>query len=153
MAKNEKYAGFFIRFLAGIIDTLILIPFLIILTFLFGFDGYQIVQTSVGKEMILENNSPLNNQLIDLSFYIICLIYLTYFLASKSQATIGKKITKIYVGNFDGSKLSLQKSLLRSLVAVLTAFTLGIGFLIVIFHKEKAALHDIICKTRVFHKK
>ena len=59
----------------------------------------------------------------------------------------------IYVGNRDGSRLSWQKSLMRALASMLTSATLGLGFLLVIFTKEKTALHDIICNTRVFHGK
>jgi uncharacterized RDD family membrane protein YckC len=57
------------------------------------------------------------------------------------------------VGNCDGSKISPIKSFCRAIASVLTSATLGIGFLLVIFTKEKTALHDIICKTRVFHGK
>jgi uncharacterized RDD family membrane protein YckC len=77
---------------------------------------------------------------------------LTYFLSRTDQATLGKKIAGIYVGNVDGSKLTWQRALYRALASILTACTLGIGFLFVLFTKEKTALHDVICKTRVFYR-
>jgi uncharacterized RDD family membrane protein YckC len=46
-----------------------------------------------------------------------------------------------------------MKALARALASLLTAATLGLGFLMVIFTKEKIALHDLICGTRVFHGK
>ena len=57
----------------------------------------------------------------------------------------------IYVGNLDGSKLSKKRSLARSLMSIVTSSTLGIGFLPVLFTKERVSLHDLICKTRVFY--
>jgi uncharacterized RDD family membrane protein YckC len=59
----------------------------------------------------------------------------------------------IYVGNRDGSKLSAAKAIARALARYLSAATLGIGYLPIIFTTEKTALHDLICNTRVFHGK
>jgi len=138
MPETEKYAGFWIRFFAGVLDIAFLIfPFAIIY-FSFGFNDFGSMEEA-------SHNSTLN-----FISYGISIIYLGYFLSSKKQATIGKRILGIYVGNPDGSKLSLQKSIWRALASILTSATLGIGFLLVIFTKEKTAMHDILCNTRVF---
>ncbi len=143
MSETKKYAGFWIRFCAGVLDIAFLIfPFAVI-SFSFGLADIN----SIGDS--LDSSSPHSSTLNFIS-YGISIIYLGYFLSSKKQATIGKRILGIYVGNPDGSKLSLQKSIWRALASILTSATLGIGFLLVIFTKEKTAMHDILCNTRVF---
>lgn len=143
MSDNKKYAGFLIRILAGIIDLIVLLPPLIILAYLF----LDLNNSLPLEEFLRENEDELN--IISL---IISIPYLTYFISSNAQATPGKKALGIYVGNLDGSKLSRRKSFARSLMSVVTSMTLGIGFLSVLFTKEKISLHDFVCKTRVFYK-
>lgn len=150
---RKNFASFRIRLAAGLIDAVVLVPFLVILTYLFGNEGYELIKVDDEFFSYLAKDNPTEIRLIDYLFYLIALIYSTYLIAAKSQATIGKKITGIYVGNLNGSRLSLQKSLMRALVSILTIFTFGLGFLLVIFTKEKTALHDIICRTRVFRKR
>ena len=145
MLDDKKYAGFFIRILAGIIDIIFLLPiFLILGIFLLNLD---LSNTSRLLIDIANHEDEIN--LISLA---ISIPYLTYFVSSNSQATLGKKMLKIYVGNLDGSKLSKQQSLARSIMSIVTSITLGIGFLSVLFTKEKVSLHDFVCKTRVFYK-
>ncbi|MBL6664333.1 MAG: RDD family protein [Rickettsiales bacterium] len=143
MSHNKKYAGFFIRLLAGIIDVIVLLPPLFILSYLL----IDFSSTSSLTTILKENENTLN-----IISVIITIPYLTYFIASNSQATIGKKALGIYVGNIDASQLSHKRSLSRSLMSAVTSMTLGIGFLSVLFTKEKISLHDFICKTRVFYK-
>jgi len=149
----QNFAGFRIRFLAGLVDSLVLMPFFIILIYLFGTEGYELVRVDEDFFASLPNAGEGKNRIVDYISYAISIAYLTYFAAQKGQATLGKKFFGIYVGNIDGSRLSWQKSLGRALASILTACTLGLGFLLVIFTKEKTALHDMICHTRVFYRK
>ena len=145
MSENKKYAGFFIRILAGILDLIILLPPLLLAI-------YLLLNLDFSNPTQLMNNIYRYEDEINIISIIMSIAYITHFLSSNAQATIGKKILKIYVGNIDGSKLSKKQSLARSLMSVVTSMTLGIGFLSVLFTKEKISLHDFICKTRVFHK-
>ena len=152
--EEKLFAGFWVRFFAGLLDFLFLMPFFIILIYFFGIDDYAIMKI---------NNDYFNystfsavghdNRIVNILYHIIYIAYLSYFVAGKKQATLGKRLMGIYVANRDGSKLTCQKSLARALASILTSMTLGLGFLIVAFTKEKTALHDIICNTRVFYGK
>jgi len=145
MSEDKKYAGFSIRILAGILDLIVLLPPLLI--FAFAFLSLDFSDTA----SLLKNISQYENE-INLISLIITIPYLTYFVSSNSQATLGKRMLRIYVGNLDGSKLSKKRSLARSLMSVVTSSTLGIGFLSVLITKERISLHDFIYKTRVFYK-
>lgn len=144
---NKKFAGFFIRILAGIIDLIVLLPPLIIISLLFLLPELQKVNNTNILFFIKENEN-----LINIISLIISLAYLTYFVSSNKQGSIGKIVLGIYIGNIDGSKLSKTRSLYRALMTIITSMTLGLGFLLVLFNKEKISLHDFICKTRVFYK-
>ena len=150
---KKDYAGFWVRFFAGLLDAMFLLPILALLIYFFGVDEYQMIKIDDDFHSYSYLGASGSNQIIDLISYGLSLAYLVYFVASKQQATLGKRIMGIYVGNPDGSKLTWQKAAARALASFLTSMTLGLGFLLLIFTKEKTALHDLICNTRVFHGK
>lgn len=150
--EEDKFAGFWIRFHAGALDILFLTVFLISLVFIFGLDDYYRQNFAALINGLPPTPSP-DKALATFLQYGLSIAYVSYFVASSKQATIGKRLTKIYVGNRDGSQLNPIKSFARSAAAILTSFTLGIGFIIAVFSKEKVTLHDFICNTRVFHGK
>ena len=63
--------------------------------------------------------------------------------------TLGKFVFGITVMH-DGRKLSWQRSLARLAAKKLNLATLMIGYVMALFDKDHKALHDYICKTRVF---
>jgi uncharacterized RDD family membrane protein YckC len=152
--EKKDFAGFWVRFFASLLDTAFLLPFLVILVHIFSVNEYQMIKIDDAFHSYSYLGASSTNRFIDILTYAISIAYLGYFLTTKKQATLGKRILGIYVGNPDGSKLTPQKSVARALASILTAaVTLGLGFLLIIFTKEKTALHDIICNTRVFHGK
>ena len=82
---------------------------------------------------------------------IIAVSYDTYFIG-KYGATLGKMACKIKVVTADGGKVSYARALGRHFAKLLSAFTCFIGYIIAIFDKEKRALHDHLCNTRVVNK-
>ncbi|MBM5782448.1 MAG: RDD family protein [Pelagibacterales bacterium] len=148
-----QYAGFWVRFFAGLLDLIFLLPIFIILVYYFGFDDFQAFQASGESFSYSSFSASEEGKSVEIIMDFLSVIYLSYFVAGKKQATLGKRIMGIYVGNLNGEKLTWKKSLCRALACLLTSATLGLGFIIVIFTKEKIALHDFICKTRVFHGK
>jgi uncharacterized RDD family membrane protein YckC len=146
------YAGFWIRFLAAILDSIFLLPIILIVAYFFGHDQVNINSINVNASHITTalNSVSINNTEDHLAFFV-AIIYSALLVSSGKQATWGKRIVGIYVANEDGSKLSTLKAAMRYLATLLSACTFGIGFILIAFNKEKAALHDFICKTRVFY--
>lgn len=151
MSEEKFYAGFWVRLFAGALDLVFLLPLFFILLYIFGVNEHEIIKISQENYRYTYLGASVHGRYVEIINYALSIFYIAYFLSSKNQATVGKKVMGIYVGNIDGSRLSGKKALLRAIVSMLTAATLGLGFLIVIFTKEKIALHDFICKTRVFH--
>lgn len=154
MTSNDQklYAGFWVRLFAGLLDLLFLTPVVWVIYFFLSDSSYEVIAVGDNWKSFASGTSG-NFHSIDLVSWVLSIIYITYFLASNQQATIGKRIMGIYVGNLDGSKLNRSRAACRAFASIITSATLGLGFIILIFTKEKITLHDFLCNTRVFHGK
>jgi uncharacterized RDD family membrane protein YckC len=157
---NTNYAGFWMRFLAIIIDAIIIgiiraflvVPILATLGITFASD--------------LENFDPENlDELIPfiaaivaaasalaLLSTVIWVLYGTLMEASKYQATVGKLALGLIVTDMNGGKLDFSKALLRNLGKLLSNVILFIGYIMAAFSEKKQGLHDIIAGTLVVQK-
>lgn len=68
-------------------------------------------------------------------------------------ATIGKMVIGAKVVNEDGSPISYGRATLRYLGSILSGMICCIGYLMVAFRDDKRALHDLLARTRVVHKR
>ena len=80
--------------------------------------------------------------------FIVGWIYYARAESSSYQATMGKRICKIYVADMNGESISFLKASLRYLSRLLSDITI-IGYIIAGFTKRKQALHDIITGCHV----
>jgi uncharacterized RDD family membrane protein YckC len=62
--------------------------------------------------------------------------------------TLAAQAWKIRVVNQSGNPLTIAQAVLRYLLATLSLFGFGLGFLWAVFDREKLFLHDRILKTR-----
>lgn len=142
-------AGFFVRMLAIIIDSLIINAGFIILGFIidyvmviilnyFGITDEETVSDIIGGTIYF--------------FYVLFFPAYFIFLTYKYQSTIGKKILGIKVVSADESNLTLGRIIKRETIGkILSSLFFGFGFLMAIFTKNKQALHDKIAKTFVVY--
>ena len=148
---EKMYAGFWVRLFAGLLDLVFLTPVIAILVYTSGISNYQAFGIGDSQQSFSQIIASTHNDFADLIGYAVSIFYVTYFLSGKTQATFGKRLMGIYVAKSDGTRLTKSRAMARSGSALLTSATLGLGFFIVIFSKEKISLHDFICDTRVFH--
>jgi uncharacterized RDD family membrane protein YckC len=148
----NQFAGFWVRALATLIDMAITMPLMWAMLHIIGFDMSSLPtldQILAGAEI---EKTPLT-RLADFLSWVISISYSVYFITSKKQATPGKRILNIYIATKDGKKLSVERSFARFFGSILSGMIFGIGFFMIAFTKEKTALHDLICNTRVFYGK
>jgi uncharacterized RDD family membrane protein YckC len=151
----RRYAGFWIRFVARVIDGIILavVGFVINLPIgmMLGLSSSRIASGDVGAAAL-----PAMLGTIGLSLAVnlfLAAAYEIYFLSTRS-ATIGKLALGLKVIRADGGSLSTGQATGRFFAYLLDAyFTLTIGFIIAGFDPEKRSLHDRICDTRVIYAK
>jgi uncharacterized RDD family membrane protein YckC len=134
----KVFAGFWIRYAAFAIDFWLITGIVLILAVPYVLINLShIDRATIGDQVDLLNLG-------------ITFVYFTVLTASRWQATYGKKLVNIYVGLTDGSRLTPTLSVLRWLAYTISFLPLGLGFVLIGLTKEKTALHDLICSTRVF---
>lgn len=128
----EYRAGFWIRLIAFIIDTIILSLVQFVLSFLIR--DYSLTEMNVLTTVIN---------------IILTFLYFVLLQVKFNGQTLGKKITGIRVANLDGGRVSIGKMALREIVGkFVSSLILLIGFLMAA-GKSKRALHDYMAKTIV----
>lgn len=129
-------AGFWVRLLAGLIDSLIVI-----------FASF-IIAVVLFREQVLDIlRSPNFDQLI----LLLILVYHTVLVAIW-ESTAGKRLFGLFVVRTDGSRIGVGRAVVRFLAAVLSGLILGIGFLMIEFREDRRGLHDLICDTMVIRR-
>ena len=138
-----RWAGFWIRFLASLVDGLILVPVGIGIQLLFGLTFMQIAG--------LEERSTATLVLIELVAGAVGVTY-DALMIGRFGATLGKMACGLKVVRPDGGRVSYLRAVGRYFAKILNMFTLYIGFIMAAFDEQKRGLHDRICNTRVVYK-
>jgi len=133
--RQLTYAGFWIRVASYLVDAIILGVVNIILSFIFS-GGY---------------NPFAPNGVLTLVSFVINASYFCGMEASERQATLGKMIVGIKVGDFNGDRISVGQAIGRYFAKILSAFILCIGFMMVGWDAKKQGLHDKLANTYVFY--
>ena len=116
-------AGFWIRFGAWLVDGVILVIVNIVLTAIVG------------------------STATFLGLAIGVVYYIGFWTAS--GATPGKMLFGLTILTADGVPIGLDKAVLRYIGIWVNVLTLGIGYLMIAFRKDKRGLHDLIAGTVV----
>lgn len=154
-----RYAGFFVRFIASILDTLIIaLPIGIVVYFLsdgnwFDFSDYfHALQLAQQGDINALNSLPQTTFSWELVFEIAVLAVTVIFWRRWRGATPGKKMVGItIVDAYTFQEITNQQAIARSLGYIPSTLLLGFGFLMIAIRPDKRALHDIIAGTAVIH--
>lgn len=133
------YAGFWIRFIAVLIDLAVLTPVIFII---------ERTASTIGRAAEFEGYSLIA---AGLSIFV-GFLYFTVMHASRHQATIGKKLMGIQVVDYYKNRLTLVRSFFRQFAALLLAL-FPVTFLSVMIHGQKRAIYDSFLDTCVVHKR
>ena len=141
VAGRLVYAGFWIRWLAYVIDGIVIGAI------------RQVVLLPLGLNMIERNfwRSPWFYAHIGEAGLTSLALTLAYFVFFWTQygATPGKMVLKLKVVNPQGGPITLGAAVIRYFGQILSGIIAGIGFLMAAFDDEKRALHDRLAETRV----
>ena len=138
-----NYANVGKRFVALVIDGIILYIFQAIITF--------VVSLAIGGTAA---NEETVGAVASISVVIIIVIYWLYYAIQESspkQATIGKQAMGLVVTDMNGEKISFPKASIRFLSRSLSGILL-IGYIMAFFTEKKQALHDMLAGTLVLQK-
>ena len=159
MSKIYPYAGFWKRFGAFVIDSIILsIPSMIISGILFFISLRPLLnmskETAPSSDVIFSSVMQLYGSMFALQILSIVLFWLYYswMESGPRQATFGKMVFGIKVVSANGQRLTFWHATGRTLGKFISGMTLYIGFLIAGANKHKQALHDIMASAYVVDK-
>lgn len=142
------YAGFWIRVVARIIDTVILYVAQIPIQLLF-----------IGRVLFPGTRPPVESAaaLLSATLWVTVaswflrgayeVLMLRYF-----SATVGKMAVGLKVVRTDGGGLGWGIAIGRFFMYIVSGIILGIGYIMAGFDEAKRALHDRVCDTRVIYK-
>jgi uncharacterized RDD family membrane protein YckC len=136
-SRITRPAGFWIRFVAVVIDTFALV-------------GAQLVLGSTA--WIVFGGAASSAAVIDAAVRgfvgVLGLVYPVIFHWLWGQ-TLGKMAMQIRVIMLDGAPITLGTAVIRQLASWLSALIFGIGYLMAGLRTDKRALHDLLAGTRV----
>ncbi|NNM93934.1 MAG: RDD family protein [Bacteroidia bacterium] len=163
-----RYAGFWRRFAAYVIDMSILHILLmpVAIFFLRNSAIWNFVELSSklppGMSSFFKEGDPLayalimKNIFIELSIYALCqgiviLLYYSIWESSGFQATPGKLAVRIKVQRMDGTPISFPRSFARNFCKILSGAIFLIGYMLAGWTEKKQALHDLIAECVIVH--
>lgn len=163
--EHSNYAGFWMRFVAYIIDNVIIttlqsvmiMPIFVMLGFGFettqGFDFDAMFNAMFEEDiigMIGVFVSVMSTAMTTL--FVILTLYYSLMESSKYQATVGKMMLGLKVTDMNGEKLDFVKALLRQFGKIVSRIIFMIGYIMAGFTEKKQALHDMIAGALVVKK-
>jgi len=148
------YGGFWIRFVAYLIDQIVIgaasVPLYIAFV---GPSLLRVVQQSQqnGEEPSPEFIAPLIAK--GLVFACIAIVgkwlYEALLTSSSWQATVGKRVLRLKVTDDFGNRISFARATGRYFAKILSEWIMFIGFIMIAFTDRKRGLHDMLCNTLV----
>ena len=153
-----EYAGFWLRFLAFLIDNAVMgIAFVLILIpliFLTGLGGF-ISEFHPNEDM----NDVGIFMLIGLLFLaatvslVFTWLYHALMESSEWQATVGKKVLGLVVTDMAGQRVSFWRATARHFAKIITNMVpMFIGYIMAGFTEKKQALHDMLAGCLVLRR-
>jgi uncharacterized RDD family membrane protein YckC len=152
-----SYAGFWRRFGAYVVDSIIVTVGLGLVLFVLDMVGVPMFETAeyaaatsgfsaeASADFTL---TPLGGIIVGLA----SLLYFPVFEGSALQATPGKLALSIKVTDLQGGRIGFGRALLRTLCKILSSLILMIGYIMAGFTARKQALHDMIAGCLVVAK-
>jgi len=157
--NQVQYAGFWLRFVAYIIDQLVigLAGFIIAVPILIGIVafGFKLSFLKDSSDFFSEGGLMMVGGIIGLvvlaAIFSLLMKWLYYSLmeSSKYCGTLGKMALGIKVVDMDGNRISFGRATGRYFSRIITNMTFLIGYIIAGFTEKKQALHDMIASCLV----
>ena len=156
-ALNVTYAGFWLRFVAYVLDSLIIgfAVMVLFVPFFFLMGGVSILET-LPRGRVERVDPAQIMAFLTLALTLVALssvvkwLYFAYLESGEKQATWGKQALGIYVTDLAGQRITFGRATGRFFSKIVTGLIpLGIGFIMAGFTERRQALHDMIASTLV----
>jgi uncharacterized RDD family membrane protein YckC len=155
--ENVKLAGFGKRFLAYIIDGILLsIVFSIVLLPFGGLLGFMGMKAAENGGEITDEAAVATAAMAGISIggiilvaLVVPIVYDALMTASPKQGTLGKMAMKIKVVKETGEQLSTSDAFIRAVLKSILGSACAFLWLVCLFNKQEQNLHDMAVKSLV----
>jgi uncharacterized RDD family membrane protein YckC len=145
---RPPYAGFWLRFVAYLIDYALTYA----VGFVVGFGIGFAIAAAAGPNGNANNVQLVVTLVSGLVGMIISWLYWALMESSEKQATLGKMALGLKVTDLAGNRISFGRASGRFFAKILSGLLLCIGYIMVAFTDKKQGLHDQIASTLVVKK-
>jgi len=141
-----RYGGFWIRFVAALIDGIlvgiVIWPVSLMINVIIGVVGHTVSMPGIGVHLV--------NGIVGFAFSACASwIYEAAMESSSKQATVGKMALGLVVTDLEGRRISFLRATGRHFAKFISAMILFIGYIMAGVTERKQALHDMIAGTLV----
>lgn len=166
--QPTRYASFFKRFIAHLVDVFIAHLLIIVLAvpvalmFISGgilsrlvylqpwdWDIHSDAEALEVLEVLLESIPVMFIIMWIVIFSLLYWLYFAIFESSPRQATPGKMMLGIFVTDIHGRRISFLRALGRTIGKVLSKAFCYLGYILALFTDRSQALHDLLANTLV----
>jgi len=158
-ATNVAYAGFWLRFAAFLIDSLIVgaATLALIIPFFFLIGGATWLEKLPRHHERFEPGqlAPFLTMIFTLSAISLLLkwLYYAYLESGEKQSTWGKMMLGIYVTDLSGQRITFGRASGRFFAKIVSGLVpLWIGYIMAGFTERRQALHDMIASCLVLRR-
>jgi uncharacterized RDD family membrane protein YckC len=145
---RPAYAGFWLRAVAYLIDSLIIsFPMLLV----GSLDPSKFVifpDPNSASRLAIPQLTPLAIALVVPFVWL----YYAIFEASSWQATPGKRVLRLYVTDLNGRRITFARATIRHFAKMISSLTFLAGYIVAGFTEKKQTLHDIIASCLVLRR-
>ncbi|MDQ2868486.1 MAG: RDD family protein [Verrucomicrobiota bacterium] len=152
LPTSPRYAGFWIRFVASVIDTVFLSVLLLPLLWAFYGDQLRTMMTSVANlnlEQMANIKSGPADLLVDVGLALIVITLWRLVRGTPGKLLLGLRV----IDERTGANLSWAQSVVRYLGYFVSLLPLGLGFFWAAFDPRKQGFHDRMARSLVVHAK
>jgi uncharacterized RDD family membrane protein YckC len=146
LQAGAGYGGFWIRFLAAILDGIlvqvVVVPVSIMVGAVIGAAGFAVSMPSMGVRLV----SMIVGGTLG---FLASWLYEAILESSPRQATLGKMVLGLKVTDLAGNRISFARASGRHFAKYLSGAIFFVGYIIAGFTERKQALHDMIAGTLV----
>ena len=147
-----KYAGFWRRFVAYLIDAILFAVVFFVVGGLLGVTEVNLVGR-IGEDTAsytrAADASEGTQWTVQIVGIVLVWLYFALLESSPRQATLGKMAIGIKVTDLNGNRISFGRATGRHFAKFISTFIAFIGYIMAAFTAKKQALHDIIASTLV----
>jgi uncharacterized RDD family membrane protein YckC len=140
MHSNVRYAGFWVRFFASLLDLVIIglpVTILLVVIFFIFLDFDESFVYSIKYKFIKI-----------ILFFIITVLFWVYW----NGKTVGKKLMNIKIVDYDtNSDIDFFQAMVRYFGYFVSTIIFFLGYIMIAFRTDKRALHDLISGTCVIY--